>query len=550
MLHTAYNKRPAARGKVRETTKSIPPFIEWSQPKNFVLGFIMSLFGTVALVGLAFCEWVRIDGEALGSAEYTSLRLFDLIVAPLATRESLSYAVAGTLGSTPLDLEYADWFAGFSLMFVVVAMFFALSVVLSTVAMLVSIKPQARTKLAYTGYGIGFVSSFGFIIAAIFANRHIDSPALELSMFPYLTILASVLAMIYCVRFPVQTDDTKKRSPLLTRMVTNFAPVKGDGVREGVRKVILTTALSCFVFFGTTLGIDLFNEWRAAQQRAEAQELSTRILNLEELRHSDFDRIRDLQPRYHLENFRQNNDTVGFIRVGDTRIQYPIVQGEDNDFYLNHDFHGNSSRGGWPCAHYRNRFNGQEISGNTVLLGHNIQTGAYFSHLSRYFRTTRDGSLSFYREHPFVQFNTLFEQMEWKIFAVVLYNTQPELGYVSRYWDTLEFADENEFNDFIIDIMDRSILHTDTDFKYGDNILTLSTCYFPIGQGRSTADTRLAVFARRLRPGETRDDFDTSTARFNNRSFFGDFRVAANVYGSGERGIWDRQRLLLSYNGD
>jgi sortase B len=229
-------------------------------------------------------------------------------------------------------------------------------------------------------------------------------------------------------------------------------------------------------------------------------------------------------------------------------LEYPVVQTDDNNFYLRRDFERNQSVGGWPFADYRNSFNGTDISTNTVLYGHSgARRNAYFTLLPEYFKTTRNNSLSFYRQNPIIEFDTLFEQMQWKVFAVVLFNTQSELGTVVPYWRQHDFDDADAFHDFIIDIMDRSVLHTDTDIQYGDHILTLSTCHFHFG--RSTASTRVAIFARRLRPGETAASFDIDAAYRNRQPYYGDFRMAANAFGTGQRGVWDRERYLLSYSG-
>ncbi|MCL1880754.1 MAG: class B sortase [Oscillospiraceae bacterium] len=549
MLSPAYNKRPAARGKVRESTKSTPAFIEWRQPRNFVFGFVMSLIGIVPLVFLATLNWLRIGGGyGVGAAsEVMRLSIFDLIFSPIATREAMNAGVLEITGGTALGYEMAEWFSGFSAFFTGLAILFVGSVILVFASMITCRKPKARTAFAYAGFFVGLSVPIMLIVLSHVANARLDENILNFTFYPFLTGLVAIMSMVYCVRFPVLTDDSYRRNSLLTKAVTTFVPVKGDGVREGVRKVIFTSALACFIYFGSTLGVDLFNEWRAARIRARVEKAAE--IMLVDLSGSEFDDIRHLEPRYYLELFSQNPDTRGFVRVGDTRVQYAIVQAEDNHFYLNRDFDGNQSRGGWPYAHFRNRFEGTELSDNTVLFGHNISTGAYFSLLSRYFSTTRNGSLSFYQENPFVQFNTLWERMEWKVFAVGLFNTEARHGFVHDYWDRIEFEDEDDFHEFILDIMDRSVLHTDADIEYGDHILTLSTCYYPLGLGRTTAESRAVIFARRLRLNESRSDFDIDAAVFNRYAYFGDFAPAARAYGSGRRRLWHSCKLL-SYEGD
>ena len=216
------------------------------------------------------------------------------------------------------------------------------------------------------------------------------------------------------------------------------------------------------------------------------------------------------------ELYEANNDIVGWIRIGrsdEPFINYPVVQAEDNDYYLTHNFNKEEEQRGAIFADFRNNFDKGLLSGNTVLYGHNMWYGdTMFANLSKYYDGGKsDDNLSFYKENPTVTFNTLYENAEWKVFACVLFNTQEEKGEVYPYNQILDFADADEFNSFITDIMDRSVLCTDVDLTYGDSILTLSTPYYPLG---SDTDTRVAVFARKVRPGES-SEVDVSRASRN-----------------------------------
>jgi len=336
-------------------------------------------------------------------------------------------------------------------------------------------------------------------------------------------------------------------------MVTTFVPVKGDGVKESIRKVIFTTAVICFIYFGSTLGVDLFNEWRAAMIQRRLEIDKSREVDLNDSR---FDNIRDLNPQYYLALWAQNNDMVGYIKIGDTKVNYPVLQTDNNRFYLDYDFDKNESKGGAIFADYRNRFDPYEISDNTILYGHNIATGNYFAALSNYHTLgTRFNDLEFYRTYPTIQFDTLYEKMEWKIFACVLFNTKEEHGEVYNYWRQLEFEDENHFNTYILDVMDRSVMLTDVDIEYGDQILTLSTCFWPYGEA---VDARCVIFARRVRDGED-SNVDVSKASINQGVFRFDTernRMGNKWHGRNPGGrvnennpeTWDYEKYLKSYN--
>jgi sortase B len=512
----------------------------------------MFVFGAGPLAALLGFNWVRIGGNDEVAGLAIGVRMFDFLLAPLSHREWFAATIDTTLATTTsrytaeMSAAFGEWFAVFGLIYTAAALLMVGSFVCALASVFAGGAGKARCTLSYIGYGVYVLSCLGFIIAGDLINRQIDIDVLVVTEFAFAAMLAGLLALIYAVRFPVLSKHTRKRNPFATRVITSFVPVKGDGVREGIRKVIFTAALVCFVFFGTRLGVQHFELWRAQRANDELRQMAHQTVNLTPREREQF---RDAVPRFHLALWRENNDTVGFIELPGTVLAYPVLQADTNRHYLRRDFHGNSSMGGSIFADFRNVFDGYTISRNTVVYGHSgARRDAYFTLIPRYFTTTRNNTLSFYRENPIITFNTLFEEMEWKVFAVGLYNTEHELGTVVPYWRQHEFADEDEFHDFIIDIMDRSVLHTATDIQYGDHLLTLSTCHFHFG--RDNASTRAVVFARRLRPGETADSFDVNAATRNRRVYYGDFRIAANAFGRGERGVWDRHRFLLSYRGD
>ena len=131
----------------------------------------------------------------------------------------------------------------------------------------------------------------------------------------------------------------------------------------------------------------------------------------------------------------------------------------------------------------------------------------------------------------------------YKIFAGVLANTQEQYGEVFKYINKTSFKNQDDFNKFIINVMDRSWFYTDVDLQYGDQLLTLSTCYWPLGE---EVDTRWVIFARKVRPGES-EYVDTSLATRNYGAKLFDYyysMIGGQWYGS----KWDTSKLK-GYNG-
>lgn len=238
-----------------------------------------------------------------------------------------------------------------------------------------------------------------------------------------------------------------------------------------------------------------------------------------------------------------NPDTRAWVKITGTYLDDVVVQGKDNSEYLTKDFYGEESVSGTIYSHYKNKWDGTDE--NIILFGHNMYNGTAFASVRYYvpYDVSRE-PISFYKVHPTVMLSTpTGGSQTYKIFAGILVNTQKEYGEVFKYANKTSFKNVDDFNNFIIEVMDRSWFFTDVDITYGDQLLTLSTCYWPLGE---EVDTRWVVFARKVRPGET-EYVDTSLAvRNKNAKLFDYFyaRIGGEWYGT----CWDKSKLL-SYTG-
>ncbi len=236
-----------------------------------------------------------------------------------------------------------------------------------------------------------------------------------------------------------------------------------------------------------------------------------------------------------------NADTRAWIKITGTSVNNVVVQSYDNDYYLDHDFFKNDSISGTVFSSYKNRWDGTD--GNIILYGHNMISGEFFAHVTHY--VPNDASrepLAFYKVHPTVMLATPDGGCAtYKIFAGVLANTQSEYGEVFDYANKTSFSGKDDFNNFVIGVMERSWFFTDVDITYGDQLLTLSTCCWPLGK---SIDTRWVLFARKVRPGES-ESVDVTVAQRNLNPRL--FRVYyERIYGGSWNGIceWDKRKLL------
>lgn len=157
-----------------------------------------------------------------------------------------------------------------------------------------------------------------------------------------------------------------------------------------------------------------------------------------------------------------NPDTIGFIKVMGTNINYPFVQSTDNDYYLNRSYDKTYNNAGWIFLDYRNNeFNDK----NTIIYGHGRINGTMFGSL----KDTLKSSWQNNKDNYIIKISTEKENSIWQIFSVY------KIATTSDYLE-ISFSD-NEFESFINLIKGRSSYNFETNVTNEDKVLTLSTCY-------------------------------------------------------------------------
>ncbi len=159
----------------------------------------------------------------------------------------------------------------------------------------------------------------------------------------------------------------------------------------------------------------------------------------------------------------KNDDTVGWLEVNNTKINYPVVQGDTNSYYLNRDFYKKKNSMGWVFMDYRN--DPVELSKNTIIYGHNIKTGIMFGTLKYMLNS------SWYKRpsNQIITFNTPTKNMKWQIFS--LYRVPETDDYLKTDFDT-----DEEYMEFLNMITERSIYDFNIELTAESKIITLSTC--------------------------------------------------------------------------
>jgi len=189
-----------------------------------------------------------------------------------------------------------------------------------------------------------------------------------------------------------------------------------------------------------------------------------------------------------IEYHEQNDDLIGWIRVPNTVIDYPVVHGSDNYFYLHNDFLRKPSKEGVPFLDMGADIleNNQSLS----LYGHYLKSGKMFTALHKY------KALDYYRSYPLFQFDTLYEEGLFKIFSV-FYMAGNRTDKLFYYYPVSSFEDDEAFMRHVKQLRVRSIFNTTVDVVPDDQLVLLTCCTYEVD------NLRLIVAGRRIRPGES-----------------------------------------------
>lgn len=183
------------------------------------------------------------------------------------------------------------------------------------------------------------------------------------------------------------------------------------------------------------------------------------------------------------ELYVMNNDIVGWIRIPGTDIDYPVMQKpEIRDYYLRKDFDRNYSRRG--SIYAQETCDVLTPSDNVVLYGHRMNDRSMFAQLDKYMKE------DFYKENPYIYFDTLNGLHTYQVVAVFL--TTASVGQGFPYHSFINAKDADDFDRFISGCKRIALYDTGVTAEYGDKLITLSTCEF------SQTNGRLAIVAKRI----------------------------------------------------
>ena len=180
--------------------------------------------------------------------------------------------------------------------------------------------------------------------------------------------------------------------------------------------------------------------------------------------------------KYNLENIAKiNSDVIGWIKIENTNIDYPVMQ--NGDYYLHRNIYKNYSSHGTPyLAEYCNI----QYSDNLIIYGHHMNDNSMFAQLDNYKKH------SFYENHKYIKFYSYYngKTIEKTYEVAIAFKTVVYSDKGFKYYNYTNFSDVQELNDFIENCRKLEFYNTGIDINYGDKLITLSTCEYSQKNGR------------------------------------------------------------------
>lgn len=295
-----------------------------------------------------------------------------------------------------------------------------------------------------------------------------------------------------------------KKNRSLKEKFLDLFPQKQDPAIEKVRKVVFMCSICAIVVCGYMVGdyyIDLGKSKNLHDEISDIYEPynpPATVENIATIYEPDYERTYTM-----LDGAKKlldmNPDVVGYITIPGTPIANPVMQSGDNSKYLDRNINGDSSRAGELFLDYRNNFDrvvdsklSVPNSDNLVIYGHNMKNDEMFGSLKYYQR-----NYNYYNENPVIYLNSNYECYTYKIFSYFILDALDESETAYDCWNKFDFDGEEDFYNFVNEAKKRSLGLNDVDVKYGDKLVTLSTCNTTLGDRG-----RLIVMGRLLRDGE------------------------------------------------
>lgn len=255
------------------------------------------------------------------------------------------------------------------------------------------------------------------------------------------------------------------------------------------RTIVILASIVAALSFGY-FGVYYFYSVRTNAQYSQLAELKGSDVLSDTQANNDFSlhkqavRLPDVLDEYKTL-YQKNKKLIGWLKIDDTLIDYPVMQTSDNEYYLDHNYNQEYDKNGslfldCNCSAYPQ-------STNLIIYGHHMKSGQMFGGLQKYAKE------SYAQKHSTIQFDTIYEKGTYQVMYVFRSQVYNENDIVFKYYQFIEANSEEEFNSYMREMEAVSLYDTGVTASFGDSILTLSTCDY------SQEDGRFVVVAKKIK---------------------------------------------------
>lgn len=182
--------------------------------------------------------------------------------------------------------------------------------------------------------------------------------------------------------------------------------------------------------------------------------------------------------------YNKNKSLIGWLKIDDTIIDYPVMQSPDSEYYLTHNFNQEQDKNG--SIFMDPDCDVLKPSTNLILYGHHMKSGKMFGDLARY------EDESYMKEHSLIKFDTLYEKGTYQVMYVFRSKLYRDNEITFKYYQFINANSAQEFDSNMRAMAEMSYYDTGVTAVYGDRLLTLSTC------DNQEQDGRFVVVAKRI----------------------------------------------------
>lgn len=187
--------------------------------------------------------------------------------------------------------------------------------------------------------------------------------------------------------------------------------------------------------------------------------------------------------------YRSNNDMIGWLRIEDSRIDYPVMQTPYNEeYYMYLDFEKKKNQNGSLImdtdstvgigALEENYMDGVRPSTNLIIHGHAMSDGSMFGDLPKY------SEKAYGEKHSYICFDSLYEKRQYQVMAVFYSQVYRADEDTFKFYQFFQADSEDEFGDWYYNVKKMSIYDTGVKAEYGDEFITLTCCSYHTDEGR------------------------------------------------------------------